>query len=78
GIGGLIYWLVPGSPLIPAFGLAARLSPSHAVALSGIGGEGRIPKKIMRILQGGALMNEASGLVSLKVAAAVGMGRMVF
>jgi CPA1 family monovalent cation:H+ antiporter len=45
GIGYLIYWIVPGIPLIPAFALAAVLSPTDAVALSGIVGEGRIPKK---------------------------------
>lgn len=78
GIGYLIYWLVPGIPLIPAFALAAVLSPTDAVALSGIVGEGRIPKKIMSILQGEALMNDASGLVSLKFAVAVTMGTMVF
>ncbi len=61
GIGFLIYWIVPGIPLIPAFALAAVLSPTDAVALSGIVGEGRIPKKIMGILQGEALMNDASG-----------------
>ena len=78
GIGYLIYWIVPGIPLIPAFALAAVLSPTDAVALSGIVGEGRIPKKIMGILQGEALMNDASGLVSLKFAVAVAMGTMVF
>jgi hypothetical protein len=65
GIGFLIYWVVPGIPLIPAFALAAVLSPTDAVALSGIVGEGRIPKKIMGILQGEALMNDASGLREL-------------
>ncbi|WBM70380.1 Na+/H+ antiporter [Buttiauxella sp. WJP83] len=78
GIGFLIYAVVPGIPLIPAFALAAVLSPTDAVALSGIVGEGRIPKKIMGILQGEALMNDASGLVSLKMAVAVAVGTMVF
>ncbi|WP_428944952.1 Na+/H+ antiporter [Pantoea sp. FN060301] len=78
GIGYLIYWLVPGIPLLAAFALAAVLSPTDAVALSGIVGEGRIPKKIMAILQGEALMNDASGLVSLKFAVAVAMGTMIF
>jgi len=78
GIGFLIYWIVPGIPLVPALALAAVLSPTDAVALSGIVGEGRIPKKIMGILQGEALMNDASGLVSLKFAVAVAMGTMVF
>ncbi|WP_410012562.1 Na+/H+ antiporter [Sodalis sp. C49] len=78
GVGYLIYWMVPGIPLVAALALAAVLSPTDAVALSGIVGEGRIPKKLMDILQGEALMNDASGLVSLKFAIAVAMGTMVF
>ncbi|WWO98779.1 MAG: Na+/H+ antiporter [Candidatus Dasytiphilus stammeri] len=78
GIGYLIYWIVPGIQLLPAFCLAAVLSPTDAVALSGIIGEGRIPKKIMAILQGEALMNDASGLVALKLAVAVCLGEMTF
>ncbi len=73
-----IYWVVPGIPLIPAFALAAVLSPTDAVALSGIVGEGASRKKIMGILQGEALMNDASGPVSLKFAVAVAMGTMIF
>lgn len=65
-VGYLIYWMIPGMPLVAA------------VALSGIVGEDRIPKKLMSILQGEALMNDASGLVSLKFAVAVAMGTMVF
>jgi NhaP-type Na+/H+ or K+/H+ antiporter len=45
GIGYLIYWMVPGIPLVPAFALAAVLSPTDAVALSGIVGEGAHPEK---------------------------------
>lgn len=78
GIGYLIYWMVPGITLIAAFALAAVLSPTDAVALSGIVGKGRIPKKIMSILQGEALMNDASGLVSLNFAIAVAKSAMVF
>lgn len=78
GVGFLIYFMVPGIPLIPAFALAAVLSPTDAVALSSIVGEGRIPKRIMGILQGEALMNDASGLVSLKLAVAVAIGSMAF
>ncbi|TKI03624.1 Na+/H+ antiporter [Martelella alba] len=78
GVGYLIYWMVPGIPLVAALALAAVLSPTDAVALAGIVGEGRIPKKLMDILQGEALMNDASGLVSLKFSIAVAMGTMVF
>ncbi|URJ31339.1 Na+/H+ antiporter [Blochmannia endosymbiont of Camponotus sp.] len=78
GIGYLIHWMIPEMPLVAALALAAVLSPTDAVALSGIVGEGRIPKKLMDILQGEALMNDASGLVSLKFAISVAMGTMVF
>lgn len=78
GIGYLIHWMIPDIPLVAALALAAVLSPTDAVALSGIVGEGRIPKKIMDILQGEALMNDASGLVSLKFAISVAMGTMIF
>ncbi|MBH2941192.1 Na+/H+ antiporter [Serratia marcescens] len=78
GVGYLIYAMVPGIPLVAAFALAAVLSPTDAGALSGIVGKGRIPKPIMGVLEGEALMNDASGLVSLKFAIAVAMGTMVF
>ncbi|PLK58146.1 Na+/H+ antiporter [Candidatus Palibaumannia cicadellinicola] len=78
GIGYFIYWIVPGMSLVAALALAAVLSPTDAVALSGIVKEGRIPKTLMNILQGEALMNDASGLVLLKFAIAVAMGTMAF
>ncbi|AOM42456.1 Na+/H+ antiporter [Xenorhabdus hominickii] len=78
GIGYFIYWLLPSVPLIAAFALAAVLSPTDAVALSSIVGKGRIPKNMMSILEGEALMNDASGLVALKFAVAIAMGTMVF
>ncbi|KLU14965.1 MULTISPECIES: Na+/H+ antiporter [Xenorhabdus] len=78
GIGYLIYWLLPSIPLIAAFALAAVLSPTDAVALSSIVGKDRIPKNMMSVLEGEALMNDASGLVALKFAVAIAMGTMVF
>ncbi|MEX0445471.1 Na+/H+ antiporter [Xenorhabdus sp. SGI246] len=78
GIGYLIYWLLPSIPLIAAFALAAVLSPTDAVALSSIVGKGRIPKNMMSVLEGEALMNDASGLVALKFAVAIAMGTMAF
>ncbi|CDG22742.1 Uncharacterized Na(+)/H(+) exchanger yjcE [Xenorhabdus poinarii G6] len=78
GIGYLIHGLLPSIPLIAAFALAAVLSPTDAVALSSIVGKGRIPKNMMSVLEGEALMNDASGLVALKFAVAIAMGTMAF
>lgn len=78
GLGFFIPTLMPDMPLAVAFALAAVLSPTDAVALSGIVGKGRLPKKMNKILEGEALLNDASALVSLKYAVAIIMGVMVF
>ncbi|MBH3095028.1 Na+/H+ antiporter [Serratia ureilytica] len=78
GVGYLIHFLLPSIPLAAAFALAAVLSPTDAVALSGIVGKGRIPKPVMSVIEGEALMNDASGLVSLNFSIAVALGAMAF
>ncbi|HEJ7000550.1 TPA: Na+/H+ antiporter [Serratia marcescens] len=78
GVGYLIHFLLPSIPLAAAFALAAVLSPTDAVALSGIVGKGRMPKPVMRVIEGEALMNDASGLVSLNFSIAVALGAMTF
>ena len=67
GAGYFIHWLLPSVPLPVAFALAAVLSPTDAVAVSAIA-RNRLPTPLMHILQGEALMNDASGLVTFKFA----------
>ncbi|UZM14078.1 Na+/H+ antiporter [Pseudomonas kielensis] len=69
GAGYFIHWLVPSIPLQVAFALAAVLSPTDAVAVSAIS-QNRLPTPLMHMLQGEALMNDASGLVTFKFALA--------
>ncbi len=70
-IGGyLIYWLIPDIPLPAAFALAAILSPTDAVAVSALSKKAHINKSIMTLLEGEALINDASGLVAFKFAVA--------
>lgn len=69
GAGYFIHWLLPTIPLPVAFALAAVLSPTDAVAVSAIA-QDRLPAPIMRLLQGEALMNDATGLVTFKFALA--------
>jgi monovalent cation/hydrogen antiporter len=69
GAGCFIHWLIPTIPLPVAFALAAVLSPTDAVAVSAIA-QDRLPAPIMHLLQGEALMNDASGLVTFKFALA--------
>lgn len=67
-LGYLLHWMLPDISMPAVFALAAVLSPTDAVALSGIVGKGRIEKEKMEIIEGEALMNDASGLVCLKFA----------
>ncbi len=69
GAGYFIHWLIPSIPLPVAFALAAVLSPTDAVAVSAIS-QNRLPTPLMHMLQGEALMNDASGLVTFKFALA--------
>jgi CPA1 family monovalent cation:H+ antiporter len=69
GAGYFIHWLLPTIPLPVAFALAAVLSPTDAVAVSAIS-QSRLPTPLMHMLQGEALMNDASGLVTFKFALA--------
>lgn len=70
GCGYFIHWLIPPIPLAACFALAAVLSPTDAVAVAGMI-EGRpVPRRFMHILSGEALLNDASGLVCFKFAAA--------
>jgi monovalent cation/hydrogen antiporter len=70
-IGGYaLHALIPAMPLAAAFGLAAILSPTDAVAVSAMSARIHMPKQIQRLLEGEALMNDASGLVAFKFAIA--------
>jgi CPA1 family monovalent cation:H+ antiporter len=69
-MGYVIHWMVPSIALPAAFALAAILSPTDAVAVGAIAGRSALPPTIMHLLEGEALMNDASGLVAFKFAIA--------
>ena len=69
-MGYFINWMIPSVPLAAAFALAAILSPTDAVAVGAIARRINLPKDLMRLLEGEALMNDASGLVAFKFAIA--------
>lgn len=68
GLGYVVHWMLPDVPLPVAFALAAVLSPTDAVALSAITAKIEVPSRLMHILEGESLMNDASSLVALKFA----------
>lgn len=72
-VGLLIDGLVPAIPRPVAFAIAAALSPTDAVAVAGTTGGVTVPPRLMTILQGEALFNDASGLVAMRLAVAAMM-----
>ncbi|MBC1465429.1 Na+/H+ antiporter [Listeria welshimeri] len=69
-IGYFVHWMIPTIPLAAAFALAAALAPTDAVAVSSLSGRINLPKRIMNLLEGEALINDASGLVAFQFAIA--------
>jgi CPA1 family monovalent cation:H+ antiporter len=70
GAGFLIGAMIPAMPLAVAFATAAILAPTDPVAVSAISGTAPIPSRLMHILEGEALFNDASGLISFRFAVA--------
>jgi len=73
GFGYALHWLVPSIPLMVAFALAAVLSPTDAVAVSSIVDRNVVPTRLMHILEGESLLNDASGLVMFRFAVAAAL-----
>jgi monovalent cation/hydrogen antiporter len=71
-IGGyLLHWLIPGMPLSVAFAVGALVSPTDAVAVSAITRKLNVPHRMRHLLESEALLNDASGLVAMRIAVAV-------
>ena len=73
GVGYFVHVLIPAMPLPVAFALAAVLSPTDPVAVSAIAERVPFPRRLMHILQGEALFNDASGLVCMRFAVAAAL-----
>jgi CPA1 family monovalent cation:H+ antiporter len=68
GAGYLMHWLIPSLPLPVAFALAAIVAPTDPVAVSAITSRIPVPPRLMHIIEGESLLNDASGLVCFRFA----------
>nr|WP_314542967.1 Na+/H+ antiporter [uncultured Massilia sp.] len=73
GAGFLLDWLIPEMPLAVAFALAAIVAPTDPVAVSAITNRIPVPPRLMHIIEGESLLNDASGLVCFRFAVAAAM-----
>jgi NhaP-type Na+/H+ or K+/H+ antiporter len=67
-VGAALKLLVPEVPWAAAFVLGAIVSPPDAVAATAILSRLNIPRRMVTVLEGESLVNDASGLVVYKIA----------
>ncbi|MDB5375001.1 MAG: uncharacterized protein JWP04_3643 [Belnapia sp.] len=72
-IGAVATWLVPGLPFAAALALGAIVAPPDAVAAGAVLQRLRLPKRIVTVLEGESLINDASSLVLYKMAVAAAL-----
>ncbi|MFE4258690.1 cation:proton antiporter [Streptomyces sp. NPDC056883] len=74
GAGWLFHWLMPGLGWPAAFALGAVVSPTDAVAATSMGKQLGLPSRLLTMLEGEGLVNDASALVLLRSAIAAMAG----
>ncbi|MEU6131784.1 Na+/H+ antiporter [Saccharopolyspora sp. NPDC047091] len=68
------WWLVPAMPLGAALVLGAVVAPPDAVAATSIGRRLGLPRRVMTVLSGESLVNDATALTAYRVAVATVLG----
>lgn len=69
-IGVICHWLVPALPWGACFAMGAILSPPDAISAKAVLQRVRLPRKIMILLEGESMLNDATGLVLYKFSVA--------
>ncbi|MFC0625408.1 Na+/H+ antiporter [Kribbella deserti] len=73
GVGLVAWWLLP-IPLWAALAIGAVVAPPDAVAATSIARKVGMPRRVVTILEGESLVNDATALVALRTAIAAGAG----
>lgn len=74
GIGTLLYFLLPDLNYAAAVAIGAVVSPPDAVAAIAIGKKLGLPPRLVTVLEGEGLVNDATALVLLRSAVAISAG----
>src|SRR5512141_1006772 len=69
-VGFVVWWLFPEIPLAAAIALGAVVAPPYAVAATAIARKVGMPRRVVAILEGESLVNDATALVCLRAAIA--------
>ncbi|WP_432835587.1 Na+/H+ antiporter [Dactylosporangium sp. CA-092794] len=76
-VGFTLHMLLPGVPLAACFALGAVVAPPDAVAATAVARRIGLPRRVVTVLEGESLINDASALVTLRVAVAAAVGQAV-
>jgi len=71
GVGALVHAILPGISWAASFAIGAVVAPPDAVAATAIGRRIGLPRRVVTILEGESLLNDATALVALRTATAV-------
>jgi len=72
GVAVLVHWLIPDLGWSGSFAIGAVVAPPDAIAASAIGRRIGLPRRLVTILEGESLLNDATALVALRTALAGG------
>ncbi|MCK8783193.1 Na+/H+ antiporter [Roseomonas sp. NAR14] len=72
-VGLVAHWAVPGLPWAACFALGAVVSPPDAVSAKAVLANVRLPRRLLALLEGESLLNDATGLVLFRFAVAAAM-----
>ena len=70
GVAVLVHMLVPGLGWPASFAIGAVVAPPDAVAATAVGRRIGLPRRVLTILEGESLLNDATALVALRTAIA--------
>ncbi|WP_109481039.1 Na+/H+ antiporter [Paraburkholderia sp. C35] len=72
-VGVVVHWVVPSLPWAACFALGAVVSPPDAVAAKAVLERLALPRRLMVLLEGESLLNDAAGLVLFRFAVAAAL-----
>src|SRR6201991_3333558 len=72
-VGVTVHWVLPSLPWAACFALGAVVSPPDAVAAKAVLGKVQLPRRLMVLLEGESLLNDATGLVLFRFATAAAL-----
>lgn len=72
-VGAVAHWVMPSLPWAACFALGAIISPPDAVAAKAVLARVRLPPRIVVLLEGESLVNDATGLVLFRFAVAAAL-----